>query len=161
MCKKCSYRPDYSFSSGLSGMSLLEEQLSAIKAVYEGSNVFAHWIWEEKTLLFVMEHELGIVSALVAIVQRSAFAETTCTSVHQKLLQLLMHNVIVTFIYFSLASESRVAKNIILLQRMSCGLARFNEGPGWCSDERGSLLRGYYQFHVKQNNYIYPQYMVY
>ena len=37
-----------------------------------------------------MEHELGIVSALVAIlVQRSAFAGTTCTSVHQKLLQLL------------------------------------------------------------------------
>ena len=54
-----------------------------------------------------MEHELGgdraviIVSALVAIlssstscqkttlVQRSAFAETTCSSVHQKLLQLL------------------------------------------------------------------------
>ena len=39
---------------------------------------------------------------------------------------------------------------------MSCGLARFNDGPGWCSDERGRLLRGYYQFHVKQNNYIYP-----
>ena len=56
---------------------------------------------------FVMEHELGgdraviVVSALVAImssstsvskttlVQRSAFAETTCSSVHQKLLQLL------------------------------------------------------------------------
>ena len=53
-----------------------------------------------------MEYELGgdraviIVSALVAIlsssisvkttlVQRSAFAETTCFSVHQKLLQLL------------------------------------------------------------------------
>ena len=54
-----------------------------------------------------MEHELGgdravtIVSALVAIlssstsvskdnmVQKSAFAETTCSSVHQKLLQLL------------------------------------------------------------------------
>ena len=29
-----------SFSSGLSGMSLKEEQLSAIKAVYEGCNVF-------------------------------------------------------------------------------------------------------------------------
>ena len=59
-------------------------------------------------LPFVMEYELGvdraviIVSALVAIlsssilqcqkttlVQRSAFAETTCFSVHQKLLQLL------------------------------------------------------------------------
>ena len=51
-----------------------------------------------------MEHELGgdraviIVSALVApllqcqkttLVQRSAFAEKTCSSVHQKLLQLL------------------------------------------------------------------------
>ena len=44
---------------------------------------------------------------------------------------------------------------------MSCGLARFNDGPGWCSDERGRLLRGYYQLHVKQNNYIYPQYMLY
>ena len=29
-----------SYSSGLSGMSLKEEQLSAIKAVYEGRNVF-------------------------------------------------------------------------------------------------------------------------
>ena len=29
-----------SFSSGLSGMSLKEEQFSAIKAVYEGRNVF-------------------------------------------------------------------------------------------------------------------------
>ena len=47
-----------------------------------------------------MEYELGgdraviIVSALVecqktTLVQRSAFAETTCFSVHQKLLQLL------------------------------------------------------------------------
>ena len=47
-----------------------------------------------------MEYELGgdraviIVSALVecrktTLVQRSAFAETTCSSVHQKLLQLL------------------------------------------------------------------------
>ena len=40
---------------------------------------------------------------------------------------------------------------------MSCGLARFNDGPGWCSDERGRPLRGYYQFHVKRNDYIYPQ----
>ena len=57
-------------------------------------------MWEEP-LQFVMEFVLGgdraviIVSALVAIlrkttlVQRSAFAETTCFSVHQKLLQLL------------------------------------------------------------------------
>ena len=28
------------------------------------------------------------------------------------------------------------------------------------SDERGRPLRGYYQFDVKQNNYIYPQYML-
>ena len=34
-------------------------------------------------------------------------------------------------------------------------------GPGWCSDERGRPLRGYYQFRVKQNNYIYHQYMLY
>ena len=38
----------------------------------------AHWIWEEQTLLFVMEHELGgdraviIVSALVAILSFSS-----------------------------------------------------------------------------------------
>ena len=38
---------------------------------------------------------------------------------------------------------------------MSCGLARFNDGPGWCSDERRRLLRGYYQFHVKQNSACY------
>ena len=29
------------------------------------------------------------------------------------------------------------------------------------SDERGRPLRGYYQFHVKQNNYVYPQNMLY
>ena len=43
---------------------------------------------------------------------------------------------------------------------------------GRCSDERGrpshgtdnipsKAFRGYYQFHVKQNNYIYPQNMLY
>ena len=35
---------------------------------------------------------------------------------------------------------------------MSCGLARFNDGPGQCSVERGRPVRGYYQFHVKQKN---------
>ena len=28
-------------------------------------------------------------------------------------------------------------------------------------DERGRPLRGYYQFHVKHNNYVYPQNMLY
>ena len=46
-------------------------------------------------------------------------------------------------IFLSFASEGRVARNTILLQRDSCGLARFNDDPGWCSDERGRLLRGY------------------
>ena len=64
-------------------------------------------------------------------------------------------------IFLSFASESGVARNTILLQRDVLWMARFNDGPGWCSDERGRLLRGYYQFHVKQNNYIYPQYMLY
>ena len=64
--------------------------------------------------------------------------------------------------YISLfASESRVARIQFCSRGMSCGLARFYNGPGWCSDERRRLLRGYYQFHVKQNNYIYPQYMLY
>ena len=27
--------------------------------------------------------------------------------------------------------------------------------------EEGRPLRGYYQFHVKQNNYVYPQNMLY
>ena len=64
----------------------------------------AHWILEEQTLPFVMEHELGgdraviIVSALVAILSSSSSVSKdnigteecpTCTSVHQKLLQLL------------------------------------------------------------------------
>ena len=38
---------------------------------------------------------------------------------------------------------------------ISYGLARCNDGPGRCS--RGRPLRIYYQFHVKQNNYIYPR----
>ena len=41
-------------------------------------------------------------------------------------------------ILFSFASESRVARNTILIQR-----------DVLCSDERGRPLRGYYQFHVK------------
>ena len=65
------------------------------------------------------------------------------------------------FIYFlSFASESRVARTTILIQRDICGLARFNDGLGQCSDERGRPLRGYYQFLVKQNNYIYLQNIV-
>ena len=65
-------------------------------------------------------------------------------------------------IFLSFASESRVARNTILFQRdVLYGLARFNEGPGWCSGERGRPLRGYYQLHVKQNNYIYPKDMLY
>ena len=43
---------------------------------------------------------------------------------------------------------------------MSCGLARFNDGPGWFSDERGRPLRGYYKFHVKQNNYLSPVHVI-
>ena len=88
-----------SFSSGLSGMSLKKEQLSAIKAVYEGRIVFclfAHWIWEEQTLPFVMEHELGgdrtviIVSALVAIILSSSSSvskDNIGTSIPQSLFQ--------------------------------------------------------------------------
>ena len=58
-------------------MSLVEEQLSkARKAVYKVC-LFAHWIWEEQTLPFVMVHELAgdraviFVSALVAILSSS------------------------------------------------------------------------------------------
>ena len=36
----CSFFEAVFFSSGLSGMSLKEEQLSTIQAVYEGNNVF-------------------------------------------------------------------------------------------------------------------------
>ena len=59
-------------------MSLKEEQLSAIKAVYEGRNVFVCFPTGYGTLPFVMEHELGgdraviIVSALVAILSSSS-----------------------------------------------------------------------------------------
>ena len=34
--------------------------------------------------------------------------------------------IVTTFIYFS---ESRVARNTILIQRDDCGLERFNDGP--------------------------------
>ena len=65
-------------------------------------------------------------------------------------------------IFLSFASESRVARNTILLQRdVLRTVVRFNDGPGWCNDERGRPLRGYYQFHVQQNNSIYPQDMLY
>ena len=36
----CAFSEAVSFTLGLSGMTLKEEQLSAIKAVYEGCNVF-------------------------------------------------------------------------------------------------------------------------
>ena len=72
-----------------------------------------------------------------------------------------MHVIVTTFIYFSLASESRVARNTILLQRDVLWTGKIYDGLGRCSDERGRPLMGYYQFHVKQNNYIYPQYMLY
>ena len=64
-------------------------------------------------------------------------------------------------IFLSFASESTVAINIIQLQRDVLWTGKINDGPGWCSDERGRPLRGYYQFHVNQNNYINPQYMLY
>ena len=59
-------------------MSLKEEQLSAIKAIYEGLMSLSVCPWEEQTLPFVMEHVLGgdraviIVSALVAILSSSS-----------------------------------------------------------------------------------------
>ena len=43
---------------------------------------------------------------------------------------------------------------------MSCGLASFNYGPGQCSDERGRPLRCYFEFHVKQNNYLSAEHVV-
>ena len=36
----------------------------------------------------------------------------------------------------------------------------FNDGPG-SAVMKERPLRGYYQFHVKQNNYVYPQNMLY
>ena len=69
--------------------------------------MFAHWIWEEQTLPFVMEHELGgyraviIVSILVTILSSSSsvskenIGKEECLYrenvffCHQKLLQLL------------------------------------------------------------------------
>ena len=58
-------------------MSLKEEKLSAIEAVYEGrAKVFVCLIWDQ-ALPFFMDHELGgyraviIVSALVAILSSS------------------------------------------------------------------------------------------
>ena len=59
-------------------------------------------------------------------------------------------------IFLCFALENRVARIQFCSRGMSCGLARFNDGPGWCSDGRGRLLRGYYQFHVKQNIYNIP-----
>ena len=64
-------------------------------------------------------------------------------------------------IFISFASESGVARNTILIQRDVLWTGRFNDGPGRCSDERGRPLRGYYQFHVKHNNYIYSLNMLY
>ena len=63
-------------------------------------------------------------------------------------------------IFLSFASESRVARNTILIQRDVLWTGKFNDGPGRCSDERGRPLRDYYQFHVKQNNCIYLQNIV-
>ena len=67
-------------------MSLKVEQLSAIKAVYEGRSVFVCLPtgYGKSKLCRLLWN-----TNLVEIEQRSAFAETTCTSVHQKLLQLL------------------------------------------------------------------------
>ena len=71
-----------SFSSGLSGMSLKEEQLSAIKAVYEGRNVFVclptgygksklcRLLWN--TTSSCGDRVVIIVSALVAILSSSS-----------------------------------------------------------------------------------------
>ena len=69
-----------SFSSGLSGMSLKEEQLSAIKQFMKGimsSSVYPLDMERANSAVF-MEHELGggraviIVSALVAILSSSS-----------------------------------------------------------------------------------------
>ena len=62
-----------SFSLGLSGMSLKEEQLSEIKAFYEGRNVFVCLPTGYgkslcyQTLPFVMEHELGGDRAVITV----------------------------------------------------------------------------------------------
>ena len=73
-----------SFSSGLSGMSLKEEQLSAIKAVYEGRNVFVclptgygksklcRLLWNTNSSCG--DRAVIIVSALVAILSSSSSA---------------------------------------------------------------------------------------
>ena len=71
-------------------MSLMEEQLSAVKAVYEGQDVFFRLPTGYgkslcyQTLPFLMEHKLGrnrailVVSSLVGVqgLQSSALAET-------------------------------------------------------------------------------------
>ena len=51
--------------------------------------------------------------------------------------------------------SQKVARN----REMSCGLARFKDGPGSAVMKEEDI--GYYQFHVKQNNYVYPQNMLY
>ena len=78
----CAFSEADSFSSGLSGMSLKEEQLSAIKAVYEGHKVFVclptGYGKSKLCRLLGTQHELGgdraviIVSALVATLSSSS-----------------------------------------------------------------------------------------
>ena len=45
------------------------------------------------------------------------------------------------FHILSFASESTVPRNSILLQRDVLWTGKVYDGPGWCSDERGRLLR--------------------